>query len=228
LRFDDWLEFGVGVQTSGFPPFRTSSVYLWPNLYSYVWRPPVLSCQFPYVYQVWSMGAGAFPPGFQVPAAYMIREPVIGWARAVPLTWLIPFGFLLAPRPFSFRRYQTRVYVWCLVVFTALASVSGMVAMGLYLATMRYLGDVSFGLVLLSLIAGYALKEHRIGKVAPRLTSALFSLLALASIVLGMLIGYQGYNGHFHAHNPDLDAKLVKSLSVCGNSKPVVPRFTRR
>jgi len=43
-----------------------------------------------------------------------------------------------------------------------------------------------------------------------------------------MLIGYQGYNGQFHAFNPELDAKLVKSLSVWWDSKPVVPKFQRR
>jgi len=39
---------------------------------------------------------------------------------------------------------------------------------------------------------------------------------------------YQGYNGQFHAFNPELDAKLVKSLSVWWDSKPVVPKFQRR
>lgn len=91
---------------------------------------------------------------------------------------------------------------------------------------MRYLSDVSFGLVLLAILGGFALKTHRWGKTVPRLTSTVFSLLAVASVVMGLLIGYQGYNGHFHGQNPELDAKLVKALSVCGNGPPNVPRYT--
>jgi hypothetical protein len=191
-----------------------------PNLYSYLLRPFDSSCEFPYVHQVWQMGARAFPPTIEVPSDYAILEPVIGWLRAVPLTWLIPFAFLLAPRPFSFRFRHQRTYLWCLVCFSALASVTGLVGMGVYGATMRYMSDVTFGLVLLSLMGAYAVKTHRIARYVPRSASATFSLLASASIVLGVLIGYQGYNFHFRRFNPELDAKIVKALSLCGNDRP--------
>jgi len=225
LRFESWFEFGMTFQTTSVPAFRLSAEYAWPNLYSYMLRPPFLSCQFPYVFQVWVMGADdAFPHNFQLPKDYMILEPVIGWLRAVPITWLIPFGFLLAPRPLSFRERNTRAYLWCLIVFSAFATATGLVGITLYGATMRYLNDITFGLVLVSLLGGYALKVHRLGRRAPRVTTALFSSLAIASIVLGMLIGYQGYNWHFSKHNPALDAVIVKRLSVC-DGPAVLPRY---
>jgi hypothetical protein len=37
--------------------------------------------------------------------------------------------------------------------------------------------------------------------------------------VLGLLLGYQGYNEHFPRFNPALDARQVKSLSLCGPSR---------
>ncbi|MDX2051022.1 MAG: hypothetical protein SFV15_01440 [Polyangiaceae bacterium] len=225
LRFDSWLEFGTNMQTSGVPQIHLSASYLLPNLYSYMLRPGVLSCQFPYVFQVWAMGTDAFPRGYQLPPGYMISEPVIGWLRAVPITWLSPLAFLLAPRPFNLRNLRTRGYVWCLIVFCTLASFTGLIGTGIYSATMRYLSDVTFGLVLVSLLGAYALSSHPLGRRARGLTFSFVSLLALASIVLGVLIGYQGYNGHFRAFNPELDAKFVKLLSVCGNRTPNVPKY---
>jgi hypothetical protein len=38
---------------------------------------------------------------------------------------------------------------------------------------------------------------------------------SLATMTLGLLLGYQGYNNQFVIHNPSLDAKLVRALSVC-------------
>ncbi len=61
--------------------------------------------------------------------------------------------------------------------------------------------------------------------MAPKLTSTVFVLLASATVVIGCLLGYQGYNGHFHKYNPALDAKLVNALSFCGDVTPDMPRF---
>ncbi|HEY8945498.1 MAG TPA: hypothetical protein VIM73_14615, partial [Polyangiaceae bacterium] len=189
-------------------------------------RPFVVSCQFPYLYQVWWWRSAAFPSWFPVPSDYMVDEPVIGWLRAIPSTWLIPCAFLLVPRPLRLGFRQSRAFLWCLISFSALASTSGLAALGVYGATMRYLTDVSFGLVLLGILGGFALRTHRWGRAMPRLTSTVLSLLGIATVVMGMLIGYQGYNGQFHSHNPKLDAKLVKALSLCGSTPPDVPRYT--
>jgi len=228
LRFESWLEFGTNVMTSGLPPLHfslESLAHLLPNLYSYMLRPAVLSCQFPYVFQVWSMSpAEAFPKGFTLPNDYMVMEPVVGWLLVVPLTWLIPFALVLVPRPFSLRQRYARTYLWCLVVFSALASATGLIALAIYGATMRYLNDVTFGLVLVALLGGYALRAHSIGRRLPRATTAVFGILACASIVLGMLLGYQGYNGQFHKVNPALDSVLVEKLSVCAGPARV-PRY---
>jgi hypothetical protein len=40
--------------------------------------------------------------------------------------------------------------------------------------------------------------------------------MVTATAVLGMLLGYQGYSvEYFKVHNPALDSKLKRTLSVC-------------
>ena len=226
LRFDDWLEFGLALQLSGYPRLQFASEYWLPNLYAYSLRPFVTHCQFPYFFQVWLMPRGAFPDGFSIPPGYMINEPVIGWLRAVPITWLGAFAFWLVPRPLGLRLRHSRLYLWCFFSFGAVALLTGLTAMGVYGATMRYLSDVTPGLVLFGLLGAFALRSSRFGQLAPRSTNVLFGVLASATIVLGLLIGYQGYAGHFYKYNPKLDAQLADALSVCGSgTRPPLPRF---
>lgn len=225
LRFQDWREFGLNVQLSAYPKMQFSTRYWLPNLYSYSLRPFLTSCQFPYFFQTWKSSGGEFPKWFPLPPDYLIDEPVIGWLRVIPLTWLSVFAFLLVPRPFSLRLRQSRTYLWCLLSFSTIATLSGLTALGVYCATMRYLSDVTSGLVLLGVLGAFALRVHRFGQKAPKLTSTAISVLASATVVMGLLIGYQGYNFHFHRENAELDRKLVKLLSVCGGRQPALPRY---
>ncbi|MEI9952430.1 MAG: hypothetical protein WDO74_26490 [Pseudomonadota bacterium] len=226
LRFNDPLQFGLNLQLSGYPPMRFERQYWLPNLYSYSLRSFVASCQFPYVYQTWWIKpSAAFPDGFPLPADYNTDEPVVGWLRAVPITWLIGFAFLLVPRRLTRQLRHGRVYLWCLVSFGAMGTLTGLTAIGVYATTMRYLGDVTAGLVLLGLLGAFALRASPLGLSTPKLTTSAVVLLSSITIVMGCLLGYQGYNAHFHKYNPTLDAAFVKALSFCGNSDPKLPRF---
>lgn len=227
LRFGSPLEFGLNLQLSGYPRIRFERQYWWPNLYSYSLRTFATSCQFPFLYQVWWIPfRDAFPESFSPPKDYyMTDEPVIGWLVAVPITWFCAFAFLLVPRSLELRLRQVRIYLWCLASFSALATLTGLTAIGVYGATMRYLNDVTPGMVLLALLGAFAFRTHRFGQWLPKLTSTAIILSASATIVFGCVLGYQGYAGHFHKYNPELDAKLVKALSFCGGRDPRVPRF---
>jgi hypothetical protein len=226
LRFDDPLQFGITLQLSGYPTMRFDRQYWLPNLYSYSLRPFTASCQFPWIFQTWWMKpAAAFPEGFSLPADYMIDEPVVGWLRAVPIAWCIGFAFWLVPRPLNLRLRHVRVYLWCLASFSVIGTVTALTSIGVYGATMRYLSDVTPGLVLLGLLGALALRASRFGRLAPKPTTSAIVLLASVTVVVGCLLGYQGYAGHFHKFNPELDEKLVKALSFCGDTKPTVPRF---
>jgi len=228
LRFDDPLEFGLKLQLSGYPRLeKFDPRFTLPNLYSYALRPFFTSCQFPFLYQRWWIEWDkAFPAWIVRPAGnYNADEPVVGFLRAVPLTWCIGFAVLLVPRPLDLRLRHCRVYLWCLGSFAALASFTGLTALGVYATTMRYLSDVTPGLALLGLLGAFAVRASRLGRAVPKLTTGAIILLSSATVALGCVLGYQGYAGHFHKYNPELDSALVKSFSWCGKDDPEIPRF---
>lgn len=132
---------------------------------------------------------------------------------------------MLVPRPFSVHWRHGRVYLWCLVSFLRMGTVTGAMALGNYVGTMRHLSDLTPGLVLARLLGVFALRAHRFGLVSPKLVNGAIALLSSVTVALGRLLGYQGYAGHFHKYNPELDAAFVKALSFCGGRDPKVPRF---
>jgi len=228
LRFDRWLEFGTNYQLT-FMPLRVSSAYVLANLYSYMLAPFELSCRFPYVLQSWLSGPKALPGWLSTPAGYWTGEPISGFLRAVPITWLLPFalvaalnyGLLLRRAPLAHTQRVSDVdrrrvgFLWCAASFAVLGTASGWVILGFYFPTMRYLGDITFGLVALSLLGGYSLFAHAPSAQSRIISAGLLSCLAGSTIVLGLLLGYQGYNDQFTLFNPKLDSEIVQALSVC-------------
>ena len=235
LRFDDWLEFGTSKQLTTVP-LRMDSAYVPANLYSYSLAPLGVFCRFPYVLQTWTSGPKGLPAWMPVPPGYLMEEPVVGFLRAVPITWLLPFaivaavshGLLLlrasrASTPRRCDREGRRLgYVWCAACFAVLGSVSGLAALGIFFATMRYLGDITFGLVALSLLGGYSLVACAPTRARRIVSAGVYTMLAASTIGLGLLFGYQGYWGQFQTFNPKLNSEIVRSLSLC-ERKPAAP-----
>jgi hypothetical protein len=227
VRFRDPMQFGLLLQLSGYPLIDFSFKYAWPNLYRYTLSTFVGSCQFPYVFQTWRIPIpDAFPQGlFKLPRDYNTDEPLVGWLIGVPFTWLLGFAFWFAPRRPALRQRHDRVYLWCLFAFLSMATFPILAPLGVYATTMRYLADFTPGLVLLGTLGAFALRASRFGALSPKLTNSGIVVLALATIVMGCALGYQGYNGHFHRYNPELDAMFVKAFSVCGGADPHLPHF---
>jgi hypothetical protein len=217
LRFESFFEFGTNNQLSTIR-WRTSLAYVPPNLYSYLLRPFKASCEFPFVLQQWHLGEKGLPSFMKMPKDYFISEPVVGWVLAVPLAWLIVVALarlLRRPRAFFAGSARNRLFVFCLLSFAIVGSVSGIAETGLYMATMRFLSDVGYGIVLLGILGGFALYAGARSAATRLLAGTVFGLLAALTVVLGLLLGYQGYNGHFHLFHPDLDARLVEAFSTC-------------
>lgn len=228
VRFRDPLQFGLLLQLSGYPLIDFNFKYALPNLYRYTLSSFVASCQFPYVYQTWRIPIpDAFPAGlFKLPADYNTDEPLVGWLIGVPITWFLGFALWFTPRrPALLSARRERAYVWCVLAFGAMATLPILAPLGVYATTMRYLADFTPGLVLLGTLGAFALRTSRFGVLSPKLTNSSIVVLASATIVMGCALGYQGYNGHFHRYNPELDAVFVKAFSFCGNADPHVPRF---
>jgi 4-amino-4-deoxy-L-arabinose transferase-like glycosyltransferase len=99
--------------------------------------------------------------------------------------------------------------------FGILSTVPWVAPLGLYLATMRYLGDVRSGLGLLGALGLWALWGRAARPWQRRCAVGLSAGLTLTTIALGLLLGFQGYTGHFERFNPELSARLERSLSLC-------------
>ncbi|HEX5659057.1 MAG TPA: hypothetical protein VFX59_17805 [Polyangiales bacterium] len=221
LRFDDWFNFGTDMMLTTFP-FRLSAEYVLVNLYSYALRPFSAHCDIPFVSAPWAPPLSvAMPATLSVPAGYQISEPLVGWIRVVPATWFIPVALVGAYR--SLRRSVQRlraeprdVYsLFSLAAFSLLVTLTGMATLGLYFATMRYLSDVTSGLMLLGAMGALALVHaaHRMRWRLPALGAA--GLAMLATIAFGVLLGFEGYNKHFKLFNPQLAAHLQQTYSLC-------------
>ena len=115
------------------------------------------------------------------------------------------------------QREAWRSYAFCALSFGALGSLTGAIVLFVYGATMRYLADFIYGIVLLGVLGAFtcisALERPRWRTLAGVAVAGLCS----ATVVLGLLLAYQGYDEHFPRRNPELDQRLVQTLSVCPN-----------
>jgi hypothetical protein len=228
LRFGAWLETGLRLQLTGWL-FRFSARYILANLHQYLLRPPILSCAFPYAIVPYEVPTDSVVPAWMpFRDGYATPEPVAGMLWAFPLVWGIP---LLLPSVFSVGcrllrgngrdagglawTIWARGFLWCVAACSILSTLTMLAPLGLYLSTMRYLGDVRFGAGLLGVLglwvawARASLRWHR------RVLGGLCGVLLLGTILIGLLLGYQGYTGHFLRFNPELAAWLQARLSLC-------------
>ena len=224
LRFESWTEFGFRWQMTAIP-FVVTPRYLPANLYSYLLRPLTVDCHFPFLEAPWDIGARGFPAGMAMQPGYSASEPVVGIPLGLPVAWLGVAALLGAVIVLRGRRAaigaepfdpRTRSFLWCAAAFAVMCTNSAFPLLFLCMPSMRYLGDINAGLVLLGILgAWWMLVRYRNSAWRRRLVAGLVIVLSGATIVVGLLVGYPGYAGHFRNNNPALDQRLTRSLSVC-------------
>ncbi len=218
LRFDAWIEFGVERQLTTWK-FRFSLRSFIPNLYSYLVRRFSFSCAVPFAVVPYSppMDA-AMPDWLPFQRDHMTPEPVIGILVAAPITWAIPAAIRAAVR--AARAGGDRGYLWFALAFTILGTVTLLAPLGLYMATMRYLGDIAPGLLLLGNLGIWTLYAHaRASERARWAVTGGALVLCAATVAIGLALGYQGYTHHFETFNPQLSARLDQKLSLCPGTR---------
>jgi hypothetical protein len=224
-RFDQWFEFGTNWMLNTVH-LRASLDYVIPNLYSYFLRPPITSCEFPFFTSPWDVAANkAFPAEFVLPDGYWVQEPVVGALRAAPWTWFLPVAAFFSIRAALPRLGSTPLpclgtvrgsRLWCACCFGIVGTVTALPSIGVFAATMRYLEDVTAGLLLFATWGAWSVYQMlRRKKWARRAFGGAMGVLAAGSIALGLLLGYQGYNGHFAYFNPKLHERLTRHYSLC-------------
>jgi hypothetical protein len=226
LRFEAWFDFGMEKQITIWP-FRFSARYLLPNAASYFLRLPELTCEFPFVAPTTKYGSSFLSRWFADVRGYVTPEQLVGMWVAVPLVWPAPVAIYAAFRGARSALFvgpealvptvaqRNRVFVWLVACALALVVLPVIGPWGIRLATMRYLGDVTNGWALLGVLGWWRLCSAETSLVR-RASRPLGVALVTFTAIMGMLLGYQGYSvDFFKVQNPELDAKLKQTLSLC-------------
>ncbi len=221
-RFESWFDFGRHYQLTWIA-FTANAAFIPANLYSYALRPLVESCRFPFFFAVEAMGDGALPKWLHMPPGYYVYEQVTGFLVAVPWSWLWIVTLAIPVRS-SWRAWRDRrvldpqsaTMVWAILAFLIVGFGTLVVELPLLTATMRYLGDAVGGIVLGGALGSWLL-YHRLRQrvISRRLVIAGCALLALATVVIGIALGFEGQYKHFRLFNPRLLDKLDARWSVC-------------
>jgi hypothetical protein len=212
-RFDSFTELGMNHQMS-MRHFDTTALYAPSNVYSYLVRRLFYGCGFPFVTAPWYIGQAGLARWLALIPGYYMDEPMAGVLNSCP--WVFLGGLaVLVRRKVGNQSIAPRVF--CAVALAITSTVTLLPALGLWFATMRYLLDVMSGATLLAAIGSFALWERITEKAAWVRLLVATPLLALAtySVALGLLLGIQGYSGHFHRHNPDLYKAMQQKMSLC-------------
>jgi hypothetical protein len=226
LRFERWLEFGLTYQLNTLP-LTNKLAYLPLNIYSYLLRPLGVSCRFPFVSALRDIGARGFPAGTRFPPGYTTPEPLAGLLTSAPWAWLALLSPVLVA--VGVRRWRRaggafplgrvdRGHVWAIVCFAVMGSITALPIIAGFSATMRYLADISTGIVLLSIWGAWALYSDPAVHTRAwlrRLIVVLLVALGVTTIVLGLLLGVQGYDDMFKNHNPALYRSWSRALVLC-------------
>jgi hypothetical protein len=223
LRFGSWTEFGRGYVMT-YPLFVPGFRFLAPDVYAYSIAPPRLTCWFPFLSSGWN-ALRLTVPGW-LPVAFSpdhhSPEPTVGLLTLAPFTGLALVALAAGSARARLRRlvgdasrgaWMTRMN-WlraALIIYVAGAAPF----LILNVTTMRYEHDFASGILLLAIFGGWRLLAAQACARGRRAVACGYVLLATATIVAGVLLGFGGYFRHFEQHNPTLMRNLVKALSVC-------------
>ncbi|HMD89795.1 MAG TPA: hypothetical protein VKF38_11590 [Anaerolineaceae bacterium] len=229
-RFGSVLETGHNYQLTGVAsPAKghliISPGYILPNFYNYLFRPIQLSSKFPFL-SAPKVKQSQWPFFIRLIAPYSLTEPVIG------ILWTLPFGlFALVPVLFqrwsmvwrtgrgqipsiSFRSHasdtQERLFRWLFWGLAGTILLTGGLLLVYITASMRYELDV---LPLMAILAflGFAWGYQLLGshRKLHRVYVCVAVILLLYTLIVGLLLGFTGYNNHFQTVNPDLFVRLT-------------------
>jgi hypothetical protein len=221
LRFGAWTEFGRSYVMT-YPYFAAGGRFLLPDVYAYAIAPPRFTCWFPFLSSGWNTLRLSAPGWLSIPFSpdHHSAEPTVGLLVAAPFTALaLVAGGAAAGRARLARaiadapRLMTRMnWLWVALIVYVAGSAPFLI---LNVTTMRYEHDFASGVLLLAIFGGWRLLAAPSSARGRRAMAWTYVLLALATIVAGVLLGFGGYFRQFEQHNPALLRALVAKLSVC-------------
>jgi hypothetical protein len=222
LRFDAFTETGIAFQVT-LQRYSFHSVFVVPNLVSYLFAQVKWSCEFPFVT---SLKHRALFEWMQWPDGYLTFERVAGILVTASWCWLIVVA-AYRPLEYLWRRWRaphavahaagSTLELWALLCSCAVLPAM-IPALGLWEASMRYPGDVLSGiLVICTLAAGWLLRRTEAARDMPTSASVRVLLIAMAvhTCFVGTFSGVASYEDPLKTINPTLFQTLSRALSVC-------------
>jgi hypothetical protein len=214
-RFDSPTEFGLTYQTSG-QPFWSHVRFVLPNLYSYLFGPVRLSCEFPFVFierfrslSTWL----TWPPGYANFEYMGGLVPTSGLALVafLPLAASMARGF----RPLT---ATSRWFLW--LTFCSLSLLLPIVpALFLWLANMRYAMDAASGLGMLGVLGCLILWDVR-SRWASWITRPVVGLALLFGIFAGPLAALRN-DDFMKRRNPELYSRMAQNGLSCAKAPSI-------
>jgi len=217
VRFGSIFEFGHRYQLTG--PSLTadykdiSSVkYIVPNLYTYVFRLPALSHNFPFITIPW-IKEDMWPSFIHLPEHYYYTEPVAGILIIVPLigltalllVWLF-WQFINGDISLSGNKERSP---WFEISMLGVVAIQMAILLVFINSAMRYLLDVSPVLIVLSTVfIGYYARSLEKKPYLLKLILCAWILATLLTVVSGFFIGFTGDKNIFLNQNPQLYYQL--------------------
>jgi hypothetical protein len=226
-RFGSIFEFGHRYQLTGLSLTedygdQISISYMVPNLYTYVFRMPSLSGNFPFVTVPW-IKEDMWPFFIRLPENYYYPEPTAGILFVIPLIgftaillirlfWLLLNGDVSlarnaadpADRPFFGFGLSMLGYV-LIQMFLLFVFVS---------ASLRYLFDLSPVLIVMStMFVGYQVQSFEKKSYMVNILSGVWILASLLTVMFGFFVGLTGSQNNFLNKNPQLYYQLLEWFS---------------
>jgi hypothetical protein len=221
FRFGSFTEFGRSYVMT-YPYFAAGLRFLAPDLYAYAIAPPRLHCWFPFLTSGWNTLRPSVPAWLPMtfPMDHHSPEPTVGLLSAAPFTALALAASVVAFGRARVRRMidgasalMTRMnWLWMALIVYVLGAAPFFI---LNVTTMRYEHDFASGVLLLAIFGGWRLLAVPASARARRAAAVAYGLLAAATIVAGVLLGFTGYFKHFEQNSPALMAALVKTFNLC-------------
>jgi len=218
-RFHSPFEFGSRYQltVTDINHFYNSVVsgrYIPPNLYVYLFRPPGLRSEFPFIYSQWVTG-DTFPAFIVLPPGYLSTDPVDGLLLTAPflLLALVPpwrqvTAFFRAPgiqtlKAWYSSLFSERIILW-MMYGSGLAAFAFILTF--YYPTMRYLIDSTPMLAPMAAVGGW---QWMSGGRARTGRQAAVVILVIMTVTAGFLLCINGPHDYFERANPGLYYHLI-------------------
>ncbi len=225
-RFGSIFEFGHRYQLTGLAMTKdygdqTSASYVVPSIYSYFFRPPALSGQFPFI-TVPAIKERMWPFFINPPENYYYAEPLAGLLLVVPLigftaVLLLRLFWLLLNGDVSLRnvRYsENGTLLWFGASLLGYILTQTAVLLVFVSTSMRYLIDITPAWIILSaLFVGLHIRSFEENVYWVKAIKYLWLLTALLTVLAGLLIGLTGGQNNFLNKNPQLYHQLLEWFS---------------